>query len=284
AGPFARCRALLSAAVSALRGWYHRQRTRLYAAEVGRAYLAEGAEEDGAFHLAMATEAYPHISLKYLELARAVETARAPHAEALYRIDEGSLCRSAGMIREAIERLDPVWERQSLADALIEIALLATREGDRAGRREAINRLFAVNPGALLPEGLGLPLVLRFTGDWTGRERRAVRRLLARSGSDLSESAGGGFRYVLTLERFGDGRVSFALTEGDAARAVADGAVEPSGGPRRRAADVVTAVLAECYAAVGRGEAAGCPPRRHDAGRRPADRTDHLLVHSPDRS
>jgi tetratricopeptide (TPR) repeat protein len=248
AGPFARCRALLSAAVSALRGWYHRQRTRLYAAEVGRAYLAEGAEEDGAFHLAMATEAYPRISLKYLELARAVETARAPHAEALYRIDEGSLCRSAGMIREAIEGLDPVWERRFLADAFIEIAPLAAREGDREGRREAINRLFAVNPGALAPEGLGLPLVPRFVGGWTGRERRAVRRLLRRSGSELADDVGGGFRYLLTLERSEDGRVGFALAEGDAARPVAEGAVEPTGGPRRRAADVVAAVLAECYA------------------------------------
>jgi hypothetical protein len=193
-------------------------------------------------------EAYPRIALKYLELARAVETARAPHAEVLYRIDEGSLRRSAGMIREAIEHLDPLWERLSLADALIEMVPLAAREGDSAGRREAVNRLFAVNPGSLLPEGLGLPMVVRFEGEWTGRERRAVRRLLARSGSDLSESAGEGFRYVLTLDRSGDGRVSFALVEGDAARAVADGAVEPTGGPRRRAADVVTAVLAECYA------------------------------------
>ena len=248
AGPFARCRALLSAAVSALRGWYHRQRTRLYAAEVGRAYLAEGAEEDGAFHLAMATEAYPRTSLKYLEIARSVETTRAPHAEALYRIDEGSLRRSAGTIREAIGGLDPVWERRFLAHAFIEIAPLAAREGDREGRREAINRLFAVNPGALAPEGLGLPLVPRFVGGWTGRERRAVRRLLRRSGSELADATGGGFRYVLTLERSEDERVGFALAEGDAERPVADGAVEPAGGPWHRAADVVAAVLAECHA------------------------------------
>ncbi len=249
ADPFARCRALLSAAVSALRGWYHRQRTRLYAAEVGRAYLAEGAEEDGAFHLAMATEAYPRISLKYLEIARAVETARAPHAEALYRIDEGSLRRSAGMIREAIGGLDPVWERRFLADAFIEIAPLAAREGDREGRREAINRLFAVNPGALAPEGLGLPLVPRFVGGWTGRERRAVRRLLRRSGSELADAIGGGFRYVLTLERFrGRARRTSRSPRASAARPVADGAVEPAGGPWHRAADVVAAVLAECYA------------------------------------
>ncbi len=216
AGPLARCRELASAAVNALRGWYHRQRARLYAAEVGRAYLAEGAEEDGALHLADATEAYPRISLKYLERARVVETARAPHAEVFYRIDEGTLRRSAGMIRGAIDHLDPVWERLSLADALIEFVPLAAREGDREGRREAVNRLFAVNPGALAPEGLGLPLVLRFTGDWNGRERRAVRRLLRRSGSELADNAGGGFRYLLTLERFDDGSVGFALVEGDA--------------------------------------------------------------------
>jgi tetratricopeptide (TPR) repeat protein len=248
AGLLARCRALLSAAGNALQGWYHRQRARLYAAQVGRAYLTEGAEEDGAFHLANATEAYPRIALKYLERARAVETARAPQAEVLYRIDEGSLRRSAGMIREAIEHLDPVWERLPLADALIEIVPLAAREGDRVGRREAVNRLFKVNPGALAPEGLGVPLVLRFAGDWTGRERRTVRRLVARSGSELAAETGGGFRYVLTLERSADARVSFTLVEGDAARAAAEGVVEPTGGPRRRAADVVAAVLAECYA------------------------------------
>jgi tetratricopeptide (TPR) repeat protein len=247
AGPFARSRALLSAAVNALRGWYHRQRARLYAAQVGRAYLSGGAEEDGAFHLARATEAYPRIALQYLERARALETARAPHAEVLYRIDEGTLRRSAGMIREAIGQLDPVWERLPLADALVEIVTLAAREGDRVGRREAVNRLFEINPGALAPEGLGLPLVLRFSGDWTGRERRAVRRLLVRSGSELAAGTGGGFRYFLTLDRSGDGRVSFKLAEGDTARAVAEGSVEPAGGPRRRAADIVAAVLAECY-------------------------------------
>ena len=138
------------------------------------------------------------------------------------------------MIREAIGQLDPVWERLPLADALIEIVPLAAREGDRVGRREAVNRLFAVNPGALAPEGLGLPLVLRFTGDWTGRERRAVRRLVARSGSELAVGTGEGFRYRLTLGRSGDGRVGFTLTEEGAARATAEGIVEPVGGPRRR--------------------------------------------------
>jgi tetratricopeptide (TPR) repeat protein len=247
-GPFERCRALLEAAVDALRGWYHRQRARLYAAEVGRAYLTEGADEDGASHLETATEAYPRIALKYLELARAVETARAPHAEVLYRIEEGSLRRSAGMVEEAIEGLDPVWERMYLADALIELIPLAAREGDRAGRRGAVNRLFAISPGALPPEGLGLPLVLRFAGAWTGRERRAVRRLLARSGSELAEETGEGFRYLLTFERSDDGRVNFVLAEGATARPAAEGSVEPTGGPRRRAADIVAAVLAECYA------------------------------------
>jgi tetratricopeptide (TPR) repeat protein len=248
AGPLERCRALLEAAASALRGWYHRQRARLYAAEVGRAYLAEGAAEDGAFHLAMATEAYPRVSLKYLDRARAAETARAPHAEVLYLVDEGSLRRSTAMIREAIERLDPVWERLVLADALIELIPLAAREGDRAGRREAVNRLFEMNPGALPAEGLGLPLVLRFEGAWTGRELRTVRRLMRRSGSELGSAIGGGFRYVVELRRTADGSVDFALSEADAPRAVARGSLEPTGGPRHRAADVVAAVLAECYA------------------------------------
>jgi len=75
-----------------------------------------------------------------------------------------------------------------------------------------------------------------------------VRRLLRRSGSELADAIGGEFRYVLTLERSGDGRVGFALAEGGAARPVAGGDVEPAGGPWHRAADVVAAVLAECYA------------------------------------
>lgn len=260
AGPLARLRELLAAAASGVRGWYHRTRSRLYAAEVGRACLAEGAEEDGAAHLQLATEAYPAISLRWLDRARAAETARAPHAEVLYRIDEGTLRRSPAMIAEAIARLDPVWERRHLADALIEYLRLAARGGDRAGRREAANRLYAVNPGALLPEGVGLPLVVRLTGEWPGRDRRAVRRLLARSGSELAAETGDGFRWVLTLDRTDEGRVGFALAEEGTGRAAAAGSVGPAGGgtpaggdtsaggPRRRAADVVAAVLAECYA------------------------------------
>jgi len=255
AGIVERCRALVAAAANALRGWYHRQRSRLYAAEVGRAYLAEGAAEDGAYHLATATEAYPRVSLKYLELARAAEVARAPRARIFYLVDEGSVRRSSAMIREAIEQLDPLWERMFVADALVELIPLLARDGDRAGRREAIDRLFNVNPGALRPEGLGLPLVLRFEGAWTGRERRMVRRLLRRSGSELGAEIGEGFRYVLRLGRSASGGVDFALAEGDTASsaaarlpAAAAGSVQPSGGVRRRAADIVAAVLEECYA------------------------------------
>ena len=209
--------------------------------------LAEGAEEDGAFNLKMATEAYPRISLKYLEIARAVETARAPHAEALYRIDEGSLRRLAGTIREAIGGLDPVWERQFLAHAFIEIARLAAREGDREGLCEAINRSFAVNPAVLAAEGLGLPLVPRFVGGWTVRERRAVRRLLRRSG-ELADAIGG--ESSGTSWRSNAPGTDAWVSRSPRATRRARWPTGPSsrGGPWHRAADVVAAVLAECYA------------------------------------
>jgi hypothetical protein len=166
----------------------------------------------------------------------------------LYRLDEGHLRRSAAAMREAIDGLDPVWERMPLADALAEIARLPGSRSDPVGRRELLNRLYAIDPGALLQEGLGLPLVLRFSGAWTGLERRTVRRLLARSGSEIGAAAGEGFHYVLSLSRSEGGDVTITLAEADAAKPVVRAQATSKGGPRHRAADIVSAVLAECYA------------------------------------
>ena len=248
AGLAARCRALLSAAGNALRGWYHRQRARLYAARSDGPTSPEGAEEDGAFHLASATEAYPRIALKYLERARAVETARAPHAEVLYRIDEGTLRRSAGMIREAIGGLDPVWERLPLADALIEIVPLAAREGRprgpaRGGQppvRGQSRRARPRRPGSAAGAALHGRLDRSRTscraaprGQVRLRARRRDRRRLpvrtdARDAPGTGASASRSPRRTRHVRR----------PRGSSSRRAALDA---------RAADIVAAVLAECY-------------------------------------
>ncbi len=247
AGPIDRIRALGEAALHALTGWYNRSRFRMLSVEVGRSFLAEGAGEDGAWFLARGSEAHPAVALKYLEQARAIETAHSPHAAAFYLLEEGRLTRSPQLLREAIDAFDPFWEREPMAEALALLAPLASGPGNAALRRDTLVRLYAINPGALPQAGLGLPLALELRGPWSGREKRVVTRLLRRSGSEVATPGRAGFRHLLAIERTADG-YRFALTDTAADRTVASGTAAASGGLLVRSARLVQAILAEAYA------------------------------------
>ncbi len=245
AGPLARLAALLAAARDQVLSWYHRQRFRMYSLIVGRQYLAEGSYEDAWWEFYRGNEGYREVALKYLQMARRLETARSPHAEYFYLQEEGKLTRSPELLRRSIDGFDPFWEKEATADSLL--ALVPLLRGVQ--RREAIAQLYGLNPGALPQAGLGLPVTVDFrAADLSAREKRLILRYLRRAGSECVRGPTEAIRYSLTLSRETGGAVRWAVMDTQAGTTIAGGNVPFTGWAPARCARLVQSILEELYA------------------------------------
>jgi tetratricopeptide (TPR) repeat protein len=255
-----RLSALAAAARDAVLSWYHGQRFRMYCLQVGRAYLSQGAYEDAWWEFYRGSTAYPEVALKYLAMARDLETARTPRAQGLYLLEQGKVERSAAMLQKALTELDPFWEKEPAASALVRLVPLLRGGAEAALRRQSIARLFEINPGALPQAGIGLPFAVQWSGEgWKAREKAIIVRYLRRAGSEVAEvprgfvaevrrgfAADGGFRYTLRFTRAE--RTSWQVRDSDTGTVVAEGSPAVAGGAKRRSAMLVKAVLEELYA------------------------------------
>ena len=116
----------------------------------------------------------------------------------------GKLKRSYSLLEKSLDQFDPFWEKEAIADSLVEMARLLKQNNPR--RREILNRLFRLNPGALLQNGFGLPIIVQFELDYGNRRAvEILKRMLEQSGFELAPqvrfstagAAGEGFRYKL---------------------------------------------------------------------------------------
>jgi transglutaminase-like putative cysteine protease len=140
-----------------------------------------------------AFEAYPRRALSYLQEARSLETPLIPDAAPSYDFEIGRLLQDKQLIAESIAALDPIWERDVIADAYTELAKLP---GSRSSRNDAIERLFALNAGALRQAGLSLPVSL-FIDNADTRARGSLQNALKAAGLVPTENAR--FRLTLTI-------------------------------------------------------------------------------------
>ena len=240
-GPLDRAGALAASLRWRVEGWFHAERFRLYSLESGRQFLAHGSEEDAWWEFYRGNERYGEVALKYLAMARAIETARAPHAAVYYAAEEGKVRRSPELLQRSVTEFDTYWEREPAADALIALVPLLR---DPGRRRESIVSLYGINPGALPQAGIGLPLTVELGGSgWTARERAALLRFLRRSGSECAP----GMRHVLLLSREGDGGVRWSVTDTVTGGTIRSGRSTASGRPLARAAALVKTILEELY-------------------------------------
>ena len=244
-----RARALVTAARDLVVSWYHTQRFHLYSLQVGREYMDQGSDEDAWWEFYKGNEGYPEVALKYLSMARELETARTPHASVFYLMEEGKVRRDAGLLASALEGFDPFWEKEPAAEALTALIPLLKGEKNDDQRRGAIARLFAINPGALPQAGIGLPLAIEFRGDgWGRREKALIVRYMKRAGSECVEGPSAGLRYSLRLTRVSDGSVRWAVADSTTGSVVREGAPLLSGRAKLRSARLVQSILEELYA------------------------------------
>jgi hypothetical protein len=178
---------------------------------------------DALMQYYQAFEPYPRRALSYLRQAREFETALIPEAEPFYNFEEGRLLKNRPLTETALENFDPAWERDLISEAYAELAHRSkgTARQD-ATHQDAVEKLFAMNRGALRHGGFSLPVHLRFvfsTGTAAGSENaadpravkaikpitRAMKKAGIRDTGVIADTAGTGAdagptRFTLTLE------------------------------------------------------------------------------------
>jgi hypothetical protein len=209
------------------KGTLHKKRYQKYALSSAASYNLKNkpaaASPDGASggfapHLdsllqySYAFEDYRRRSLTYLEAARVWELARIPRAEARYKYLRGKLMSDTGLLEEALSRFDGVWERDLAAETCAALGPLSETET----RQTIAGRLYALNRGALLQNGIPLPVELRVEAASTtltlqlpaatalpAANKAAVRlsRLLRKAGFTAAPQQ----RYALTISLYDGG-------------------------------------------------------------------------------
>jgi tetratricopeptide (TPR) repeat protein len=141
-----------------------RKYSRVSAAAYGEPHL------DALIQYYHAFEAYPRRALTYLRAARNFEVPLIPAAAPSYDYEEGRLMGRRDLLAASLGGFDPRWERDMIADGLIEFA--------EAGEAYFTRELYLLNPGALRQRGIALPVELRFNLD--GPAPRSLARGLRR--------------------------------------------------------------------------------------------------------
>ena len=146
-----------------------------------------GNELDAAWYAAMAHRGYRRRALVYLEEARKLETAFAPDAEPWYLLELGVERSSSRYLMDALAGFGPR-EGEPVERALRELAASGNRRVETESR-DALARLYRINPGGLRQYGLSLPVAVVSSGNIPPGVPRRIRRLLRRSGYRLTESS-----------------------------------------------------------------------------------------------
>jgi tetratricopeptide (TPR) repeat protein len=144
-----------------------------------------------------AFENYPRRALSYLRQARSLEEPLIPLSAPTYDFEEGRLLKDRKTIEKSLSEFDPTWERDMISDVYAELAL----RGKKTERQDAAERLFAINRGALLQNGIALPVELRITSNGNrviGRIEGILKEAVKSAGLETARTESP--RYTLTLD------------------------------------------------------------------------------------
>jgi transglutaminase-like putative cysteine protease len=145
-----------------------------------------------------AFQPYPRRALSYLRKARDFEEPLIPPSAPSYDLEEGSLVKNTGLIRQALEAFNSRWERDMIAKAYVELA----RKGGREDRADAAERLFAINRGGLRQKGIKLPADITINGT-NPRTAAALRRAAISAGIEPEGNRAPRYTLILGAEQSG---------------------------------------------------------------------------------
>jgi len=128
-----------------------------YSLAAGEAMRKELPSIDMYIQYFNAFETYRYRAASYLNMARDLEVAVIPASEPSYNLEEGVLFNNLGLIGKALLKFDENWERLSISQCF---SMFARRGGNDVFRACA-TELFALNRGALLQDGIRLPVDMK---------------------------------------------------------------------------------------------------------------------------
>jgi hypothetical protein len=149
-------------------------------------YAAQGQMLDALSNYYNAFRSYPSRALGYLRSCRDFEVPLIPESLSVYELEAADLLGRGERALELIDSFDPVFERDLIAGAYSSAARNA-RRGSETGR-DAAERLYVLNRGALRQEGIKLPALLRVStgsGEESPSFIRRLRKDLGRAGFEF---------------------------------------------------------------------------------------------------
>jgi tetratricopeptide (TPR) repeat protein len=172
-------------------------------------YQGGGPHLDAYIQYYNAFESYPRRALTYLNQAREFETSLIPAVTPSYDLEEGILLGNKDRVKTALRGFDPAWERDFISKCYAE---LSKQEKGRA-RREAAERLYALNRGYVRQQGISLPveLFIRFArgpengGGANLRVEKTLAGAVKKAGFDTVKGNETGARFTLTIVLSGAG-------------------------------------------------------------------------------
>jgi len=172
----------------------HRKLYQKYSLAAGDAYPSNAPPLDQFTQYYNAFETYPRRALFYLNKAQNFEAALIPASEFSYDLEKGILLHDKNLTAQALDGLDPLWERDLISQCYREFSL---REPTRGARQTAAVELFALNRGALLQAGISLPLEINILN--AGNKEKILRRALAKTGFIRAGAKDGEARFRLDI-------------------------------------------------------------------------------------
>ena len=183
----------------------HRQLFQKYCLLSAQAYGQGDIDLEALIQYYNAFESYPRRALSYLNRARAYEEERIPGSIPSYFLEEGKLLKKQNLLYRALESLDPLWERDLIAETYVELA------------RHFSEELFAINRGALRQNGIRLEVDLQIQGASPGTSRileKAARTAGFKpvgNGFFNRNTGSGRYTLILSIEQGNEQRINCEL-------------------------------------------------------------------------
>jgi tetratricopeptide (TPR) repeat protein len=175
----------------------HRRLYQKYSLAAGDAYPGDALPLDQFIQYYNTFETYSRRALYYLNKAQDFETAIIPASEASYNLEKGVLLHDKNLTAQALDELDPLWERDLISRCYREFALCGSTREARQMRQTAAEELFALNRGALLQAGISLPAEINLHN--AGSREKTMRRALAQTGFSRITTQDGEARFRLYI-------------------------------------------------------------------------------------
>jgi transglutaminase-like putative cysteine protease/tetratricopeptide (TPR) repeat protein len=133
-------------------------------------------------------EKYPRRALSYLSASKNIETALIPESAPSYTRAEGDMKNDAALLQNALLELDPAWEMAEIAEAYRNLHRLYRKTGEAAKAKDAAEKLYLANRGALLQNGIPLPVTLQFDFGGVAINAKTQKRVTAALAALLKKS------------------------------------------------------------------------------------------------